>query len=118
MKNLFVMTATLGFLVTTSISQASMIISNDCTGSFQQLTTIGKLADQEADMAKSALQEFLKLGPKPYGQLQAQRWEAEANYFQEKINKASALHSKLTAMAILNGLGDLGICYVNDGQDQ
>lgn len=117
MKNLNAVMALVGFLVIASISQASVSISNDCPGSFQQATTIGKLADQKAYEAQSALQEFLKLGPKPYGLLEAQNWEAKANYFQEKINKASALNSKLTAMAILNGLGDLGVCYVEDSQD-
>ena len=117
MKNLNAVMATLGFLAIASISEASVTVSNGCPGSFQQATSIGKLADQKAYEAKSTLQQLLKMGPKPYGQLEAQTWEAQANYFQEKINRASALNSKLTAMAILNGLGDLGVCYVEDGQD-
>lgn len=117
MKKLNALMVVVLFSFTTSISQASFYFGDDCPTDAKKAASIQELLDQTDYEAKTNLQKLLQLGPKPEGKKEAQAWRARLDYYSQKITTATALNSKLTAMAILNGLGDLGVCHVDDGQD-
>jgi len=64
--------------------------------------------DQVAELcrnsARRSLDEMMALGPKPKVQAQALLWEQQEMDLQSKVNRLSALVSKLTAGAVLSSL--------------
>jgi len=64
--------------------------------------------DQVAELcrngARRSLDEMMALGPKPKDQAQALLWEQQEMDLQSKVNRLSALVSKLTATAVLSSL--------------
>lgn len=55
--------------------------------------------------AKSSLDAILALGPKPSDATQALLWEQQTTRLQGQLNSLSVLVSKLTAAAVIEGLG-------------
>jgi hypothetical protein len=70
--------------------------------------TIASDLDDVAELckvaAKRVLHTMLELGPKPQETLQALLWEQQATRLQGQLNSLSALVSKLTAAAVIEGL--------------
>lgn len=64
--------------------------------------------DQVADLcrtgAKSTLSALLAMGPKPDDPSQALLWDQQTTRLQGQLNSLSALVSKLTAAAVIEGL--------------
>lgn len=64
--------------------------------------------DQVSDLcsvgAKKSLEAMLSLGPKPDGATEALLWEQQTKRLQGQINSLTALVSKLTAVAVIEGL--------------
>lgn len=54
--------------------------------------------------AKSALSQLLELGPKPSADAEALLWEQTATRLQGQINSFSALVTRLTALAVIEGI--------------
>ena len=68
--------------------------------------------DQVAELcrtgAKCTLSAILAMGPKPEDATQALLWEQQSTRLQGQLNSLSALVSKLTAAAVIEGLKDFG----------
>lgn len=68
--------------------------------------------DQVAELcrtgAKHTLNVMLALGPKPDDPAAGLHWEQQMTRLQGQLNSLSALVSKLTAAAVLNGLAGFG----------
>lgn len=66
--------------------------------------------DQVAELcrncARRSLDEMMALGPKPKDQAQSLLWEQQEMDLQSKVNRLTALVSKLTAGAVLSSLKD------------
>ena len=65
---------------------------------------LDRIADLCRVCAKKALDAMLDLGPKPEGTTEALLWEQQATRLQGQINSLTALVSKLTAAAVIEGL--------------
>lgn len=70
-------------------------------GTFESLASVAELCK---DCAKITLDHLLSLGPKPMDATKGLLWDQQATRLQNQLDSLTALVSKLTAEAVIEGL--------------